>query len=50
MANLFQGEGESKFLMQRVKGNLHFSRMADRKPFVEGPGPHEKRFDFLELP
>ena len=24
--------------------------MVDRKPFIDGPGPHEKRFDYLELP
>lgn len=43
-------EGESKLLMTKIKGHLHFSRMADRKPFINGPGPHEKRFEFLELP
>lgn len=43
-------EVDSKFLVAKVKGNLHFSRMVNRKPFIDGPGPHEKRFDYLELP
>jgi hypothetical protein len=41
---------EPNLFCDEVRGHVKFSKMGQRKPLIEGDGPHEKRFEYFELP
>lgn len=46
-----QSVSETNVLSPKIKGCLNFDRMAARRPFVDENGaPHEKRFEYVDLP
>lgn len=35
---------------RRVVGPIAFSKQSDRKPFINNPAPHDKRFEYIGIP